>query len=108
MHVMEIAVEAHLPGRTVAGHGILLVPRDRIVAHSGKIIVGMIVFPNVLEAETPVLVLAQPAFGRAMRRLAAAARPLADRRIGGRLALLLGLDPDTIEQRRVEFHDLPL
>ena len=56
---VDAAVEAHLPGRPVAGDGVLLVARDRIVAHAGEIIVGMVVLAHVLEAEAPVLVLAQ-------------------------------------------------
>src|SRR4029077_11799143 len=94
------AIEAHPPGRSVAGHGILLVARDRVLAHAREVIIGMIVLAHVLEAEAPVLVLAQPPFGGAVRRLAVAAGPLANRHRPGRLALLLGLDPDPVEQRR--------
>src|SRR6202044_2875567 len=67
------ADRAHFPGRTVAGDGLLLILRDRVVAHSGEKIVGIVVFAHVLEAEPPILAGLQPAFGRAMgrRRLAA-------------------------------------
>ena len=81
----------------MAGHCILLIARDRVLAHSGKVVVGAVVLAHVLQAETPVLVLTQPPLGRAMRRLAGAARPLARRHGAGRLALLLGLYPDAIE-----------
>ena len=63
----------------MAGDGVLLVARDRVVAHAGEIIVGMIVLAHVLEAEAPVFALAQPPLRRAVRRLAGAARPLANR-----------------------------
>jgi len=107
MDVLDIAVEAHLPGRTMPDHGILLIPRDRVFAHAGKIVVRMVVFAHVFQTEAPVFPLAHPTLRRAMRRLAGAARPLADWRVGDRLARL-GLDPNAVEQRRVEFHDRPL
>jgi hypothetical protein len=57
------------------------------------------------EAEAPVLILARASFRRAMRSLAGAARPLADGRIRPRAGVFLRLHADTIEERRVEFHD---
>src|SRR3954467_7681287 len=95
--IVDATVEAHLPGRPMAGHCILLIARDRVLAHSGKVVVGAVVLAHMHQAETPVLVLTQPPLGRAMRRLAGAARPLAGRYGAGRLALLLGLYPDAIE-----------
>src|SRR5690242_19791456 len=92
----------------MAGHGVLLVTRDGVVAHAGEVVVGAVVLAHVLQAETPVLVLAQSPLRRAMRRLAGAAGPLAGRQRADRLALLVGLHPYAIEERRVEFHDLPL
>src|SRR6185503_14201029 len=105
---VDAAIEAHLPGRAMSGDGVLLVTRDRILAHAGEIVVGMVVFPHMFEAEAPVFPLAQPALRRPVRRLAGAARPFANRRMTARLSVLFGLDPDTVEQRRVEFHDRPL
>src|SRR5437764_12792916 len=108
MEAVRAAVETHPTGRAMAGHGVLLVARDRVVAHAGEIVVGVIVLTHVLKTEAPVLAFAHPAFRGAVGRLAVAARPLASRHLPGWLALLLGLDPNTIEQRRVEFHDRPL
>src|SRR5437763_10415793 len=108
MEPVNTAVESHLPGRAMPGHGVLLVTRDGILTHPGKIVVGMVVFSHVLEAEPPILPLAQPALRRAVGRLKVAARPLANRRLTARPAILLGLDPDAVEQRRVEFNDRPL
>src|SRR5262245_19453667 len=99
-----LAVEAELPGRTVSCDGVLLIARDRLVAHAGEVIVRMIVLAHVLEAEAPVLALAQAALGGAVARRAGAAGPLARRLIGGRPALLAGLHPDAIEDGRVQFH----
>src|SRR5437588_681648 len=95
------AIEAHLPSRAMAGDGILLIPRDCVLAHAGEIVVGMVVFAHMLEAEAPVFPLAQSPLWRAVRRLKIAAWPLAHRRLPTRPAILLGLDPDPIEQRRV-------
>src|ERR1700686_2053861 len=71
------ADRAHFPGRTVAGDGFLLIKRHGIVGHAGEIIVGIVVFAHVLEAEPPILVGLQPALWRAMSRRRLAARPLA-------------------------------
>ena len=51
------AQHAHLPGRTMAGDGVLLIARDRVVAHAGEEVVGVIVLAHVIEAEPPVLAL---------------------------------------------------
>src|SRR5580658_10151871 len=98
------ADRAHFPGRAVAGDGFLLILRDRIVAHAGKKIVGIVVFAHVLEAEPPILVGLQPTLRRAMSRRRLAARPLAGRQLGAQPAVLVGLDPDAIKQRRIRFH----
>ena len=44
----------------MAGDGILLVLEDGVIAHAGEVIVGVVVLAHVLEAEAPILVLAQP------------------------------------------------
>src|SRR2546423_10372505 len=100
MEPVHTTVEPHLPGRAMSGDCIFLVPRDRVVAHAGEVIVRMIVFAHVLETELPVFPLAQPALRGAVRRLKVAARPLANRRLTAWAAILFGLDPDAIEQRR--------
>ncbi len=52
------AVHAHLPGRPMPGDGILLILRDRVVAHSGEEVVGLVVFAHMREAEPPILAFA--------------------------------------------------
>jgi hypothetical protein len=89
---------AHLPGRAVSGDGVLLILQDGVVAHAGEIIVRVVVLAHVLETEAPMLVLARPGLGGAMRRRIAAALPIAARPIRTRPAILLGLDADAIEQ----------
>src|SRR5262245_24993322 len=99
---------SHLPGGTVAGQRVLLVGHHRRIAHPGEEIVGLIVFAHMVQAETPVLLFAAPAFWRAVRRFFLAAMPFAARATGFWTAILLRLDADAIKKRRVEFHDRPL
>src|SRR5262249_20896585 len=98
-------VDAHFPGRAVAGDGILLVARDGLLAHAGEVIVRLVILAHVLEAELPILALAHPAFRRAMGSAIGAAGPIASRHLGARARLFDGLHPDPVEQWRVEFHD---
>src|SRR5262249_35242392 len=49
---------SHLPGRTMSRKGILLVGHHRRIAHSGEKIVGLVVFADVIEAKTPIVLLA--------------------------------------------------
>src|ERR1700677_4901803 len=96
-------IGAHLPGRAVAGQRILLVPRHRIRVHSGKEIIGLVVFANVIETEVPVFLVIGAALGRAMRPLVLAVGPFAHGGFFARLGLLLraqlvGLDTDGVEE----------
>src|ERR1043166_9543741 len=97
-------VHPHFPSRAVTGNGLLLIARDRVIAHSGEKIVGLVVFANVLQAEAPIFALTQPAFRRAMRRALVASRPVAARAVGAHAPILAGLDPDTVEQGRTDLH----
>src|SRR6185437_9485277 len=63
---VDRTVHADLPGRPMSGQRILLVLRNRIVAHAGEKIVGLIVLARVRHAESPVFVLTQPALRRPM------------------------------------------
>src|SRR5262249_18576580 len=98
------AVHAHFPGGTVANNGVLLVAGDVVVAHPGEEIVRMVVFAHMPEAETPVLVLAIAALGSAVGRSPVAAWPFAARVLGAQPTILVGLDPNTVEQGRVAGH----
>ncbi len=87
---------------------VLHVPGDVRVVHTIEIIVGRVVFADVVEAETEILPLAQPTHGRAIGPFGHAAGKIAFSR---RLALLLSrfaARPDTVEKRRIEIHVIPL
>jgi hypothetical protein len=96
-------IGAHLPGRTMTGQRVLLVPRNRIRVHAGKEIVGLVVFADVIEAEVPIFLVVGAALGRAMRPLVLAVGPFAHGGCFTRLGLLLraqlvGLDTDGVEE----------
>src|SRR5262249_60830551 len=99
------AIHPHLPGRAMTDDSVLLIPGDVLRGHSGKKIVGMIVSANVLQAEPPVFPFAHPSFWRAVGRRRLAVRPFAGRVLAAKPAILVGLDPDAIEEGRVAFHD---
>src|SRR6185312_8133516 len=93
-----------LPGRTVADRVSLPEPRHRGVVHAAKVIIGSVVFADVIAAEAEIFALALAAFGRAEH-------PLGDatgKRARGRRRLfrrpLDGLHPDTVEQTGVQIH----
>src|SRR5713101_5586620 len=94
-----LAVDPDLPGRTMAGNGLLLISGNRVFAHSGKKIVGMIVVAHVMKAEAPICARAQAPLGRPMGGVLAAAGPIAGRIARLRAAVLCRLDPDAVEQR---------
>jgi hypothetical protein len=85
--------------------GLFLVPRYIVGTHPGKEIVGMIVSAHVIKAKLPVFPFAQPTFRRAMGRGRFAARPLTGGTLRPQPPVLVGPHSDTIEQRRVDFHD---
>ena len=89
----------------MAGDRFLLIPGNRIFAHSGEEIVRLVVFAHVLETEPPLFALAQAALGRAVRCALVAARPIAARSIGAHAPILAGLDPDAVAQGRTDLHD---
>src|SRR4051794_5254345 len=84
---------------------LLLISCNIVGTHAGEEIVRVIVGADVIEAELPVFPLAQPPFGGAVRRGFLAVRPLAGGTLRTQPTVLVGLDPDTVEQRRVVFHD---
>ena len=98
-------VRAHGPGRAMSGQGIALIDRDILRAHAVEIIVGRIVFANVVEAKTEELPFPVPALGRTKFPGRGAAGIVATRLRRGRGRRLLGrLDPDTVEKAGVEIH----
>src|SRR5581483_2234493 len=102
------AIHSDLPRRPMASDRFFLIGGDSVVAHAGEEIIRVVVFAHMREAKAPVFALVLPALGRAMggRRLAAA--PFADRICPPQPALGVGLDPDSIKMRRVEFHNRSL
>src|SRR3984885_2832739 len=92
------ADRAHLPGRPMAGHRVLLIFRDGIVAHAGKEVVRIVVFADVFEAELPIFVGALTAFRCTVRRRARASRPVAGRKLGAQPAVQIRFDANSIEQ----------
>src|ERR1700692_1842630 len=101
--LLGAGVGAHLPGWTMAGQRILLVARDCIRIHALEEIIGLVVFPDVIETEGPGLLVVSPALGRAVRALVLAFRPFAHDGGLARLRLLLrtqlvGLDADGVEE----------
>ena len=89
---------SHLPGRAVAGDGVLLVGHHRGVVHALEEIVILIVLPHVPEAEAPRILLVFAALGRAVGGFLFAARPLASRPAGFYPAILARFDADFIEK----------
>src|SRR3546814_30208 len=65
-------VDADRPCRTMAGDGLLLVARNLAIGKPGKVVVALVVFLHMLEAEQEEL-----AFGIAPDRRTMGARPLA-------------------------------
>src|SRR5271169_4746156 len=98
------ADRAHLPGWPVAGQRILLVFRDRVVAHAGEKIVRTVVFADMFEAEPPIFSGAFTALRGAMRCRRVASGPVAAGKLRAQAAILVRLHPDSIEQRRVVTH----
>src|SRR5260370_23660390 len=85
------------------GGRLLVVFGKRVVIHPGKEIMRVVVWPQMTETEPPMLVLMLPPLGGAVRRRGIAARPFAARQLAARPAVLVGLHPDAVEQRRVGF-----
>src|SRR5262249_45249591 len=59
---------SNLPGRTLSRKGVLLLAHHRRIAHSGEKIVGLVVFAHVIEAKTPIVLLAPASHRRTVRR----------------------------------------
>src|SRR5262249_614074 len=70
----------------------------------GEELVRWMVFAQVREEEPPIFAFAQAPLRSAVGRADLAARPVAARALRAQPAIFPGLDPDAIEQGRVEFH----
>ncbi len=91
----------------MSGQRVLLIAGDRFVRHALEEIIGLVVFPHMVQAEMPVLLLLAAAFRRAMRRGVLALRPFTHGHIFLHARLLLlrgGLDADLVEVFRFEGH----
>ena len=89
----------------MSGQRVFLIAGDGIVAHAGKKIIGLIVFAYVIETEPPIFALAISPLRRPMGGRVGAARPFAARHGVAQPAILVGLDANSVEEGRVEFHD---
>ena len=95
--LVDRAVHADFPGRPMTVDRILLITRDRVVAHAGEEIVRLVILAHMREAEVPVFLFPLPALRRAMRGPGLASLPVAGRTIDALALLRIGLDPDAIE-----------
>src|ERR1700729_3562859 len=95
---------AHLPRWTVADRVGLTEFRHGGVVHAAKIVVRSVVFPHVVAAKAEILPFALAALWRAEHAFGRAARERTRR--GRRLfrRALSRLDPDAVEQTRVQIH----
>ena len=82
----------------MSGKGIFLVRHHRRVAHSGEKIIGLVVLAHVIEAKTPIILLASAPLGGAMRRFFLAPMPFAVGTTGFRAAILFRFDADTVKE----------
>ena len=82
----------------MAGERIFLEAFHRFRAHPFKKVVGLVVLTHVVETKTPILALARPPFGSAMRAGLLTAGPLANVRGAARLPISCGLDADAVEE----------
>src|ERR1700720_2950620 len=92
------SVHAHRPRRAMANQGVALIMGHCFRAHAVEIIIGGIVFTDMVEAEAEILALAKTAHWRAELARFAAARILAARQIWARHLPGFGLNPDAVEQ----------
>jgi hypothetical protein len=99
--LLDAAIGAHFPSRTVAGQRILLVARYGVGIHAGEEIVVLVVLTHVIQAEVPVLTLIVATLGRTMRALVLTPGPFAIDHGVARLhfrLLAFRLDPDGVEE----------
>src|SRR5262245_36253855 len=76
----------------------------RLVGQAGKIIIGLVVLANVVEAEAVILALAVATLWRGIKSGLAAALPLASRAGFAQQTVLIRLDAQAVEEFRVELH----
>jgi len=57
------SVHPHSPGRTMTDHSLFLIPGHIRVAHAREIIVRLVIFSDMFEAEAKILPFPQPAIG---------------------------------------------
>jgi hypothetical protein len=82
----------------VADDVFFLVLGDRLVGEAGKVIVGLVVFAHVVEAEAVILPLEPPSLGRRVEAGLLAARPVARRMGVAQEPVLVRLDPQAVEE----------
>ena len=60
LSIARLGIDPKRPGRAVADDVLFLVLGDRFVGEAGKVIVGLVVFAHVIEAEAVILPLEPP------------------------------------------------
>src|SRR5690606_21143207 len=96
-------VDADRPGRAVTGDGFLLVARNFAVGEAGEVVVALVVFLDVREAEHEILTFGIAPDGCAMHCILLAAVPLTRRR-GAFRTLHAPLRANAVEIFGIEFH----
>src|SRR5262245_36512436 len=98
LSIARPGIDPERPGRAVADDIFLLVLGDRFVGEPGEVIVGLVVFAHMIEAEAVILPLEPSSLGRRIEAGLLAAGPVA-RRIGvAQEPVLVGLDPQAVEE----------
>src|SRR5690606_7237795 len=103
---LAAAVGSELPGGAVSSQRFLLEARDIAVLQASEVVVILVVFADVVEAEEEIFTFTIASHRRAMRSRPVATVPLAAslQRLGFRV---IRSDADFLEVFRVKFHALP-
>lgn len=88
-------------------YGIALIGRQRLGRHAAEIIIGRIVFANMVKTEAEIFPFPKPAHGRTELALRGASRMITARCRARAGYVLLGFrfNPDSIEERGIQIHD---
>src|SRR5262249_20314399 len=83
---LRAALGAHAPSGTVTNYLVLLVFAERLVVHAPEVVVGGVIFADMIDAEREILPFALASHRRAIKTIAQAARVIAAH--GGRARIL--------------------
>src|SRR5262245_42612030 len=98
LSITRPGIDPERPGRAVAGDGAFLVLADRLARGASKVVVCLVGVGHMVEAEAVMLPLEPSRLGRRVEAGLLAVGPVA-RRIGvAKEPVLVGLDPQAIEE----------